>query len=36
LNPNKAARPDEIKPRVLEELGTEIAHILTLIFQISL
>jgi len=36
LNPNKAAGPDEIKPRVLEELATEITHILTLIFQISL
>jgi hypothetical protein len=25
LNPNKAAGPDEIKPRVLKELATEIA-----------
>jgi hypothetical protein len=36
LNPNKAAGPDEIKPGVLKELATEIAPILTLIFQISL
>jgi hypothetical protein len=36
LNPNKAAGPDEIKPRVLKELATEIALILTIIFQISL
>ena len=36
LNPNKAAGPDEIKPRVLKELATEIAPILTIIFQISL
>jgi hypothetical protein len=27
LNPNKAAGPDEIKPRVLKELATEIALI---------
>ena len=36
LNPNKEAGPDEIKPRVLKELATEIAPILTIIFQISL
>jgi hypothetical protein len=36
LNPSKAAGPDEIKPRVLKEIATEIAPILTLIFQISL
>ena len=36
LNPNKAAGPDEIKPRVLKELATEITPILTIIFQISL
>ena len=33
LNPNKAADPDEIKPRVLKELATEIAPILTIIFK---
>jgi hypothetical protein len=33
LNPNKAAGPDEIKPRVLKELATEIAPILTIIFK---
>ena len=36
LNPSKAPGPDEIKPRVLKELATEIAPILTIIFQISL
>ena len=36
LNSNKAAGPDAIKPRVLKELATEIAHILTIIFQTSL
>ena len=36
LNPNKAAGTDEIKPRVLKELATEIAPILTILFQISL
>lgn len=29
LNPNKAVGPDEIKPRILKELATEIAHSLT-------
>ena len=33
LNPNKADGPDEIKPRVLKELATEIAPILTIIKQ---
>jgi hypothetical protein len=36
LNPSKAPGPDKIKPRVLKELATEIAPILTIIFQISL
>ena len=36
LNPNKAAGPDEIKHRVRKELATEIAPILTIIFQKSL
>ena len=36
LNPNKAAGPDQIKPRVLKVLATEIAPILTIIFQIFL
>ena len=34
--PNKAAGPDEIKPRVLKELATEITPILSIILQISL
>jgi hypothetical protein len=29
LNPNKEAGPDEIKPRVLKDLATELAPILT-------
>jgi hypothetical protein len=36
MNPNKEAGPDEIKPRVLKDLATEIAPILTIIFEISL
>jgi hypothetical protein len=36
LNPGKAVVLDENKSRVLKELATEIAPILTLIFQISL
>jgi hypothetical protein len=36
VNPNKEAGPDEIKPRVLKDLATEIAPILTIIFQTSL
>jgi len=30
LNPNKAQGPDEISPRLLKELHTEINHILQL------
>ena len=36
LNPNKAQSPDEISPLLLKELHTEIASILTIIFQRSL
>jgi len=36
LNPQKAQGPDEILPRLLKELHTEIAPILTIIFQRSL
>ena len=36
LNPNKVQGPDEISPRLLKELHTEIAPILTIIFQRSL
>ena len=36
LNPNKAAGPDGISPRVLKEFASEIAPILTIIFQASL
>jgi len=36
LNPNKAQGPDEIPPRLLKEFHTEIALILTIIFQRSL
>ena len=36
LNPNKASGPDQISPRVLKELATELAPILTVIFQSSL
>ena len=35
LNPNKAAGPDNITPRVLKELATHIASILTIIFRYS-
>ena len=35
LNPNKTQGPDEISPRLLKELHTEIAPILTIIFQRS-
>ena len=36
LNPNKAAGPDNIKPRILKELSNEIAPILLIIFRKSL
>ena len=36
LNPNKAQGPDEISPRLLKELHTEIAPIHTITFQRSL
>ena len=36
LNPNKATGPDGISPRVLKEFASEIAPILTIIFQASL
>ena len=36
INPNKAAGPDNIKPKLLKELATEIAPILTIIFRKSL
>ena len=36
LNPNKAAGPDDIKPRILKELATHIAPILYVIFGVSL
>jgi hypothetical protein len=36
LNPHKAAGPDNIRPRVLKELATEIAPILTIIYRKSL
>ena len=36
LNPNKASGPDQISPRVLKELHTETAPILTKIFKLSL
>ena len=35
LNPNKAAGPDNITPKILKELAPEIAPILTLIFRRS-
>ena len=35
LNPNKAAGPDNITPRVLKELATHIAPIVTIIFRCS-
>jgi hypothetical protein len=36
LNPSKASGPDQLSPRLLKELHTEIAPVLTHIFQISL
>ena len=36
INPNKAAGPDNIKPKLLNELATEIAPILTIIFKTSI
>ena len=36
LNPNKAAGPDNIRPKVLKELAPELAPILTIIFRKSL
>ena len=36
LNPNKASGPDNIPPRFLKELSSEIAPVLTSIFQSSL
>jgi hypothetical protein len=36
LNPNKAAGPDNIRPKILNELAAEIAPILTIIFRRSL
>ena len=36
LNPNKAAGPDNIRPKVLKELATNIAPILHIIFGVSL
>ena len=36
INQNKAAGPDNIRPRLLKELAKEIAPILTLIFQTSI
>ena len=36
LNPYKVQGPDEISPRLLKELHTEIASILTIIFQRTL
>jgi hypothetical protein len=33
LNPNKAAGPDNIRPKILNELAAEIAPILTIIFR---
>jgi hypothetical protein len=35
LNPHKAAGPDNITPRVLKELSSEVSSILTLIFRKS-
>ncbi|XP_074658625.1 uncharacterized protein LOC141911535 [Tubulanus polymorphus] len=35
LKPGKAAGPDNIKPRILKELATDVAPILTLIYQRS-
>ena len=36
LNPNKATGPDGLSPRILKELSSQIAPILTKIFQMSL
>ncbi len=36
LNPSKASGPGELSPRLLKELHSEIAPVLTHIFQISL
>ena len=36
LNPNQDQGPDETSPQLLKELHTEIAPILTIIFQRSL
>ena len=36
LNPYKAAGPDSIKPKILKELSSQIAPILTTIFKVSL
>ena len=36
LNPNKAAGPDNIRPKILKELAAEIAPILTIIYRRSL
>ena len=36
LNPNKASGPDNIKPRILKELSSKLALILTIIFNVSL
>ena len=36
LNISKAADPDGLRPRVLKELSSELAQILTLLFQASL
>jgi hypothetical protein len=36
INPYKACGPDQIKPRVLKELHSEIAPILQIIFNKSL
>ena len=36
LNPNKASGPDQISPRLLMELHTEVTPILTNIFQLSI
>ena len=33
LNPAEAAGPDGLSPRVLKELGYELASLLTVIFQ---
>ena len=35
LNPNKAQRPDELSPQLLELVAEELASALTIIFQQS-